>query len=347
MIELKSVSKVYNGEAAVEDVSLKIEKGEFCVLIGTSGCGKSTTLKMINRIVEPSAGEIFIDDQPVTSFRPELLRRKIGYVIQNIGLFPHWTVKQNISVVPELLKFEAKQTLKRVKDLLDMFGLPPDKYLKKYPHQLSGGEAQRVGVARALAADPEFLLMDEPFGALDPITRENLQTEFAKIQKELKKTIVFVTHDMDEAIRLSSRIAVMNVGKIVQYATTEELLTQPANDFVKAFLGEDRGWKRLARCKVKDYLRPANRANSSTAAGGLVSREPTWLVDDIGRIMGAFLSPESKNMVPLDRDFPLTPELTLKDALSRMLWKGLKSVPVVNDSGHLVGEIRLNDIVSL
>lgn len=233
MILLDELSKRFDdGTVAVDNVSLEIPSNELTVLIGPSGCGKTTTLKMINRIVSPTAGKVLIDGVDTSTMDPKRLRRKIGYVIQNIGLFPHMTVKENISTVPRLLKWAKKRTQERVEQLMHLVGLDPSMYADMLPRELSGGQAQRIGVARALAADPPIVLMDEPFGAVDPLTRVRLQDEFVRIQKELKKTIVFVTHDIDEAIRLSDRIAVMAEGKVVQYASAEEILASPVNKFV-------------------------------------------------------------------------------------------------------------------
>jgi len=262
MIELKNLTKKYDDSTAVDDISLRIENGDFCVLIGPSGCGKSTTLKMINRLVEPTAGEIITNGVNVLDQSPEILRRGIGYVIQSVGLFPHMTVKDNISVVPKLLKWDAEKIDKQVKELLDLVELSSE-YAEKYPHQLSGGEAQRVGVARALAADADILLMDEPFGALDPVTREVLQKELLRIQKKLKKTVVFVTHDIDEAVRLATKIAIMRDGKIVQYDTPENILNAPADEFISDFIGKDRALKNLTRVFVRDVIEPINETDDS------------------------------------------------------------------------------------
>ena len=210
MIEFKNIVKTYDGVGAVDNLSLKIEEGELCVLLGVSGCGKSTSLNMINRLIEPYSGEILINGKNVKDFKEVELRRSIGYVVQSIGLFPNMTVAQNVSVVPNLMKWDKKKTMKRVRELVQMVGLDVDQYINKYPSQLSGGEAQRIGVARALAADPKILLMDEPFGAVDPLNRSNLQNEFLKLQKELHKTVVFVTHDIGEAMKMGDKIALMS-----------------------------------------------------------------------------------------------------------------------------------------
>ncbi len=255
MIELSHVSKRFEEETAVDDISLHIAKGKFCALVGSSGCGKSTTLRMINRLIAHSDGDILLDGQPIEQYNPVKLRRRIGYVIQSTGLFPHWTVARNIGLVPRLLKWSSGDVAARVNELMRMLGLPVEELAHKYPHQLSGGQAQRVGVARALAADPDILLMDEPFGALDPITREKLQDELAKLQARLHKTVVFVTHDMDEALKLADHLVVMREGRIVQQGTPLALLQHPADPFVESLLGGlERGLKQAALTRVKDHM---------------------------------------------------------------------------------------------
>ncbi|MGH7115224.1 MAG: ABC transporter ATP-binding protein, partial [Stellaceae bacterium] len=256
MIALDHVTKRYDGRAVVDDLSLEIPAGEFCVLLGSSGCGKSTTLRMINRLVAADAGTIWVGGEDVTRLPPEALRRRIGYAIQSTGLFPHWTVADNIATVPRLLKWPAARVGARVAELLELLRLDPPLYRGKYPHQLSGGEQQRVGVARALAADPELLLMDEPFAAVDPITRDALQGEIARIHRTTQKTIVFVTHDIEEALRLATMIAIMDQGRIAQLGTSIELLEHPANDFVGDFIGrQGLGLKLLSVRRVADRLR--------------------------------------------------------------------------------------------
>jgi osmoprotectant transport system ATP-binding protein len=254
MILLDRVSKTFgnSSEPAVTELSLEIEDGETVVLVGPSGCGKTTTMKMINRLVEPTSGRILLDGDDVLKQDAVEVRRRIGYVIQSIGLMPHRTIKQNIETVPKLLGWDRERSSKRVEELCEILELDKD-LLPRYPSELSGGQRQRVGVARALAIDPPVMLMDEPFGAVDPIVRERLQNQFLDIQKRLRKTIVFVTHDIDEAIKMSDRIAILNRGGVLeQYATPEDILREPANDFVRKFVGAERGLKRLALIKVKD-----------------------------------------------------------------------------------------------
>jgi osmoprotectant transport system ATP-binding protein len=247
-IRLEGVSKTYpDGSIGVQSLDLTFAAGELTVLVGPSGCGKTTTMKMINRIIEPNTGRVLLGEDDVTRVDPVELRRRIGYVIQNVGLFPHQTVRKNIGTVPRLLGWDKKRTADRVEELLDLVGLDPAAFGDRYPHQLSGGQRQRAGVARALAADPAVLLMDEPFSAVDPIVRERLQSEFLRLQETVRKTIVFVTHDIEEAVRLGDRIAVMSQGgKVEQFAPPAELLGSPATPFVADFVGADRGLKRLA-----------------------------------------------------------------------------------------------------
>jgi osmoprotectant transport system ATP-binding protein len=247
-IRLEGLSKVYaDGTVGVAELDLTVAAGELTVLVGPSGCGKTTTMKMINRIIEPTTGRIMIGGEDVTGVDAVRLRRRIGYVIQNVGLFPHQTIRANIGTVPRLLGWDRARTRDRVEELLDLVGLDPAVHADRYPHQLSGGQRQRAGVARALAADPPVLLMDEPFSAVDPVVRERLQSEFLRLQELVRKTIVFVTHDIEEAVRLGDRIAVMSAGgRVEQFASPADLLGRPANAFVADFVGADRGLKRLA-----------------------------------------------------------------------------------------------------
>ena len=247
MIRLEGVTKQFpGGQFAVRELSIEFPTGELTMLVGPSGCGKTTTLKMINRLIEPTAGRIIHDEQDVTHMDPVQLRLRMGYVIQNVGLFPHLNIGDNVATVPRLLGWDKARIRQRVDDLLHLVGLDPTQYRRRYPHQLSGGQRQRVGVARALGADPPVLLMDEPFGAIDRIARERLQNEFLRIQREVRKTVVFVTHDIDEAIKLGDRIAVMNSGRLEQYETPAAILAKPASDLVVDLLGPDRGLKRLS-----------------------------------------------------------------------------------------------------
>jgi osmoprotectant transport system ATP-binding protein len=282
MIEFQNVSKAYDGAKVIDDLSLTIARGEFAVLIGASGSGKSTTLKMINRLIEHDRGRILIAGEQIRSFKPEELRRRMGYAIQSTGLFPHWTVEQNIATVPALLKWKPARIRERVTELLELLGLAPALFRGRYPQQLSGGQQQRVGVARALAADPEVLLMDEPFGALDPITRASLQAELGRIHRLSGKTIVLVTHDIDEALRLATRIVMLDHGRIVQAGTPAELLAHPASELVAEFIGRgDVGIKLLGLRSVADAMRADEHADepadehldSAPIAAGMSLRE--------------------------------------------------------------------------
>jgi osmoprotectant transport system ATP-binding protein len=260
MIQLDALTKTFPGVPmpAVDRLSLDIPDGTTCVLIGPSGCGKTTTMRMINRLIEPTSGRIILDGEDVTAIDPVALRRRIGYVIQQIGLFPHMTIAGNIATVPRLLGWDQAKIAARIDEMLTLVGLEPSRFRNRFPRELSGGQRQRVGVARALAADPPVMLMDEPFGAIDPITRANLQNEFLRILRHLKKTVIFVTHDIDEAIKMGDRIAILKDGRLVQYGTPDEILSRPANDFVAEFVGADRALKRLNLVSVRDVMQPGS-----------------------------------------------------------------------------------------
>ncbi len=268
-IRLDGVTKRYpTGLLAVADLHMTVPAGELVVLVGPSGCGKSTILRMINRLVEPSGGRILFGDEDVTHVDPVALRRRIGYVIQHVGLFPHQNVRDNIATVPSLLRWPRARIAARVDELLDLVGLNPDEYARRYPHELSGGQRQRVGVARALAADPVVLLMDEPFSAVDPIVRSRLQDEFLRLQATVSKTIVFVTHDVDEAVRMGDRIAVLSDGgRLEQFAPPAELLARPATNFVAEFIGADRAIKQLSATPIPTRLPPIPAPVRATLAG--------------------------------------------------------------------------------
>lgn len=253
MIKLENVIKKFGDQTAVDNLSLEIKTGEICAFVGESGCGKSTTLRMINRLIPFDSGSIKIDNKDINEYDPVELRRSIGYVVQSTGLFPHMNVRENISVVPRLLGWKEDEILPRVKELISLVGLDVKSYINKYPSELSGGEAQRIGVARALAANPDIILMDEPFGAVDPLNRNNLQNEFLKIQKQLKKTIIFVTHDIEEAIKMGDKIAIMSKGKLECFDSPENILSSE-NEFVRSFLGSETYIKLLSKFNVKDWM---------------------------------------------------------------------------------------------
>jgi osmoprotectant transport system ATP-binding protein len=305
-IRLESVRKQYDdATVAVESLSLDIAAGELVVLIGPSGCGKSTVLRMINRLIEPTAGRMWLGDEEITRVDPVRLRRRIGYVIQNVGLFPHHTVRDNVATVPRLLGWDKRRTGQRVDELLATVGLDPARFAARYPHELSGGQRQRVGVARALAADPVVLLMDEPFSAVDPIVRARLQDEFRRLQGDVRKTIVFVTHDVEEAVKLGDRIAVLSEGgHLQQYGTPAEILARPANDFVAEFVGADRGIKRLAVTGLPSALHPlpadaqagypvvTRDATLREALAALFEGDTGWVAVRDGETVAGILRPE-------------------------------------------------------
>ena len=300
-ITLHNVGKVYaDGAVAVGDFSLEVRAGELAVLIGPSGCGKSTILRMLNRLVEPTRGSIKIDGREITDQDPVELRRHIGYVIQNVGLFPHQTIRTNVGTVPRLLGWDRKKINARCDELLELVGLDPARYAGRYPHELSGGQRQRVGVARALAADPLVLLMDEPFSAVDPIVRGRLQEEFLRLQDAVRKTIVLVTHDIDEAVRLGDRIAVLaEGGRLLQYATPADLLSNPASKAVSEFVGTDRGIRRLAVTPVRDAMRPIGQIED-------IERLPTVPVSGtLYDALAVMLTIDSLNVVVEDDGTPI------------------------------------------
>ena len=341
-IHLQNLTKTFPGcaEPAVDNLDLQVRKGEIVMLVGPSGCGKTTTMKMINRLVEPTSGEIIIDGQDVTDADPNELRRSIGYVIQQGGLFPHRRVGDNVAAVLKLLKWPSSKIPARVDEMLDLVGLDPSEYRDRYPKQLSGGQRQRVGVARALAADPPIMLLDEPFGAVDPIARERLQDEFLRLQKEICKTIVFVTHDLSEAVKMGDRIAIVRErSAVAQFDTPAQILANPANDFVRDFLGENAELRALSLLEVKAEMltdlptvtvQPGEAEQAQTQSSSTVvleaGRPVGWLmVDGAGR---QFLPVE-----PL----PLGPSTRLADALGQMMRSGAPAAILVGKDGRLAG----------
>jgi osmoprotectant transport system ATP-binding protein len=286
MIRLDHVSKTYgDGTTAVADLSLDVQRGEICVLVGPSGCGKTTTMKMVNRLIEPTSGRVLLDGEDVARTDPTRLRRRIGYVIQNVGLFPHHRVRENVMTVPRLLGWDVKRARARADELLELVGLDPATYGGRFPSQLSGGQRQRVGVARALAADPLVLLMDEPFSAVDPVARLRLQSEFLRVQAEVGTTVVLVTHDVDEAVRLGTRVAILRQGgHLEQYAPPAELLTSPASDVVADFVGSDRMVKALSLLPLRTDGLEAGTAATTVDAGADLGRALVALLSGGGRV---------------------------------------------------------------
>jgi osmoprotectant transport system ATP-binding protein len=356
MIRLEGVSKHYPGAAlpAVDRLTLDVGRGEFVTLVGPSGCGKTTTLKMINRIIEPTEGSIFVDGVDALSVPAHELRRSIGYVIQQIGLFPHRTIAQNIGTVPGLLGWDQARTRDRVAELIDVVGLEPE-MLDRYPAELSGGQQQRVGVARALAADPPVLLMDEPFGAVDPIVRGHLQREFLDLQRKLGKTVVFVTHDIDEAIFLGTRIAMLNTGGILeQYDTPEAILSEPANQFVEDFLGGERGLKRLALLPISsaEMVRGPMIDRTGTRADAertMAEHDVDWVgILDGKKLLGwidrrDLVSPDLNGVDPRPFAVSLSPNSSLREALDAVV-TGHARIAVVVEDGEYKGMLDLESI---
>ncbi len=362
MVKFKNVVKAYGNLVAVKNLDLEIPEGELVVLIGPSGCGKTTTLKMVNRLIEPTSGSIFIRDRNVMDLNPVALRREIGYVIQQIGLFPNMTIEQNIDVVPRLLGWPAEKRKRRVYELLEMVGMEPDIYAPRYPNELSGGQQQRIGVLRALAAEPPLILMDEPFGALDPIARESLQDELKSLHSRLNKTTIFVTHDMDEALKLADRVVVMNQGEVVQVATPETLLRKPANDFVASFIGKNRLNGESLQSVVEIMLPdPVTVYPQMGLAEGLAlmkrKKVDTVLVVDgerklVGSVAVETLDRERKRAKTIgeimDQDPPLATirsQASAKEAFDLIVGEKLKYLPVVDEKGVLVGLVTRNSMV--
>jgi osmoprotectant transport system ATP-binding protein len=363
MIKLENVTKRFPGSKtlAVDNLNLEVKEGDICVLVGPSGCGKTTTMKMINRIHEPTSGAIYINGQDALKMNPIKLRLGIGYVIQEIGLFPHQTIADNVATVPNEKKWPKDKTKKKVAEMLTLVGLDPQIYGNRYPSALSGGQRQRVGVARAMVSDPPIMLMDEPFGAVDPITRARLQNEFLRIQERISKTIVFVTHDIDEAIKMGDTIAVMRDGKLIQHATPSDLLSTPADEFVSSLVGRNRSIKRLHLIRIREILDEVNRLKPATEDmpyDDLKKRiddsdiRSVMVVDRDNRLKGVIGVADLKRKagdVAADYiqevDQSVTSDATLNDALSVMLECGEGFVAVVNEDDQYQGTITLGDLL--
>lgn len=354
-VEFRSASKRYGATVALGDLTLSVPAGAICALVGPSGGGKTTALKMVNRLVEPTSGEVLVGGQDVMTVDPVALRRRIGYVIQSIGLFPHRTVAENVATVPALLGWRRERIRDRVRELLELVGLDPSGYSHRYPAQLSGGERQRVGVARALAAEPPVMLMDEPFAAVDPLVRERLQDEFLRIHERLRMTVLFVTHDVDEALKVGDRVAVLQGGRLAQYAPPAELLERPANDFVARFVGADRGLKRLALVAIGDLeLRhvPTARAGEPLPGQPADGELYVLLLDDAGRPLGwVNVQRAAGRRSDAAMADPSSPKFSrgtrARDALSQLMASGVRTGLVVDDADRYVGVLTLEDLVSL
>jgi osmoprotectant transport system ATP-binding protein len=360
-ISLESLVKIFPGQTvpAVDNLSLDIPEGEIVTLVGPSGCGKTTTMKLINRLIEPTAGRIVLDGEDVTHVNPDHLRRRIGYVIQQIGLFPHMTIAENIATVPKLLGWNRARIDARVDELLEMVNMPPGVYRHRYPKELSGGQRQRVGVARAMSADPDVMLMDEPFGAIDPITRERLQNEFLRLQNEMKKTIIFVTHDIEEAIKMGDRIAILREqSHVAQYDTPERILVDPADDFVADFIGRGAALKRCGLSRVQEIeltqwptveehasreeaLRAIRDSDKSAALVLDRQRRPRrWVTaEHLNRADDRALSE-----IGLPAEALVEPHSTLSDALNEMLVARYASAIVVDRAGAYLGVVDIETI---
>src|SRR5690606_12815301 len=360
-IRLENLVKRFPGQAkpAVDSLSMEIPEGEIVILVGPSGCGKTTTMKMINRLIEPTSGRIFLEDEDVTKVDADQLRRRIGYVIQQIGLFPHMTIAQNIATVPRMLGWKRDRIAARVDELLETVGMDPATYRGRYPKELSGGQRQRIGVARAMSADPDVMLMDEPFGAIDPITRDRLQNEFLRLQAEMKKTIIFVTHDIDEAIKMGDRIAILREGShIAQFDTPEQILVHPADDFVADFIGRGASLKRLGLSRVHDIelsewptvREDASRSEAlrviegSDKSSALVldsaNRPRRWVAAEHLRRAGE----EPLGSIGLPTDAVVQPHATLSDALNEMLTARYSCAIVVGNDGAYLGIVDIDTI---
>lgn len=359
MIKLENVSKIYpDGTEAVKNLSLEIDKGELCIFLGPSGCGKTTSMKMINKIIPITSGKIYINEKDIDEFNPNELRRDIGYAIQDIGLFPHLTVKQNILTVPVLKKWPVRKQEKRVVELLELVGLDSKTFLNRYPNELSGGQQQRVGVARALGADPPVLLMDEPFGAIDPITRNRLQDEFLKIQEKLKKTIAFVTHDINEAIKMGDKIALMRKGELVQFSSPSDLLNSPENEFVRNFVGTDRFLKGLRLYKVRDVMEDPGLSfkisdDPLKVKNTMEENMASWstLTDDNGHFVGWIIYDDldtSKSLEDIYEEGDIvSPATPLNEALSMMFNTALGNLAVLGENDKFIGILSFDSIKNM
>ncbi len=360
MLSLQKVTKIYPGAGhvkAVNELSFELEEGEICTVVGPSGCGKTTAMKMINRLIPITSGKIIINGEDISRLNTIELRRSIGYVIQNIGLFPNMTIGENIAIIPKLLKWDKAKIDEKVLRLLEIVNLDPDEYRDRYPKELSGGQQQRIGVARGMAGDPPIMLMDEPFGAIDPINREHLQNEFLKIQEKVKKTIVFVTHDINEAIKMGDKICLLKDGHLVQFASPEEILTYPKNDFVADFVGGDRTLKRLNLFTIKRAMKdkpPVIDQNETieTARNMFSEADTRYLiaVDGEGTLTGMIDKGTISDKATRVKDAVaptnawLTENSSLKDGLSEIFTHDYGFLIVVDDTKKVLGWLHTEDI---
>ncbi|MCL2568961.1 MAG: ABC transporter ATP-binding protein [Oscillospiraceae bacterium] len=362
MIRFENVSKSYKQQKVVSDVSFTINDHELVVLIGPSGCGKTTMLKMINRLTNPTSGRILINEEDIRNRSEVEHRKSIGYVIQSIGLFPHMTIRQNIEIIPRLQGKNKDEILQKSRELMQMVGLDPDLYFDRYPYQLSGGQQQRVGVARAFACDPDIILMDEPFSALDPLTRLQLQDELADLQTKMKKTIVFVTHDMDEAVKIADRICIINEGQIVQYDTVEEIMKHPANEFVAEFVGRNRIWTSPEYIYAKDIMvKNPVCVSPSTSLFRCMERMRMYKVDSLfvvdsekqllGLVQAKMIQTQANTSIPVSeimhKDIDgIGPDTNIVEILQKVSEKGINTIPVVDERHVLVGLITKSSLLT-
>ncbi len=363
MIRFENITKAYGQNTVVSNISFEVNRGELVVLIGPSGCGKTTLLKIINRLISPTSGDVFIDGQSIFQQNLIRLRRNIGYIIQQTGIFPHMTVRQNIEIIPKLQGYSKDQIAAKSIELMEMVGLDPREYLDRYPHQLSGGQQQRVGVARAFACDPEIILMDEPFSALDPPTRIQLQEELAEIQSKVKKTIVFVTHDMDEAIKIADRICILNDGKIVQYDTVEEIMKHPADEFVAEFMGKNRIWSSPEYIRAQDIMiTDPVRSSPEMPIIRCIEKmrkekvDSLMVTDKAGKLLGILTAKGARNVK--DKNIPASEIMdtafssvskgrNLSEILQLFKEHSLSGLPVTDKENKLAGLITKSSLLTV
>lgn len=362
MIEFKGINKIYKNNIVLYDINLKLEEGNIIVFVGPSGCGKTTTVKMINRLIKPTSGQVLINGEDISNKNVINLRRKIGYVIQQTGLFPHMTIKENIGIVAKMQKMKSKEIEEKTKELMEMVGLDYEKFGDRYPTELSGGQQQRVGIARALITNPDIILMDEPFSALDPITRSQLQDELINIQTQFKKTIIFVTHDMDEAIKIADKICIMGKGRVIQYADPETILKNPANEFVSDFVGKNRIWSSPEYIKVKDIMiEDPITCSQEISLLKCIKKMKYERVDSLlvvdrkrklnGIITGKMIQKEKDHYKSvkevMEQPRAVTyPDKSIVDIIKEVTEKNISSLPVIDENGILKGLITKTSLVT-